>query len=266
MSYSVVKTAVKPGRLDCYLLNLRPGNLIGFLGHDPRSANWKNLDPWQREIYEFKQRKTDKSRIDALEQYIEGRLMDGEKFGALPPISIIQFEALKPEQLSELARGCYLLDVDREEARRMLIDGLARVTAILAVRSRLEVQNRSAFDRLKEFEFSVALYVPATGVIGDNIAGQLFTDFNSYAWPVSAAKAVSDDVYNPYKIIADKVADFGRPSQASWREEGEPEFRCQRPGMDHRAGIGAVLQDRRRGLQRLWQTHQAREQAAGGRR
>jgi len=35
----------------------------------------------------------------------------------------------------------------------------------------------------------------------------LFADFNSYAWPVPAATTVANDIYNPYRAIARKVAE-----------------------------------------------------------
>jgi len=222
MSYSVVKTAVQPGRLDCYLMNLRPGNLFSFLGHDPRSRNWKLLDPYLQEIYKSKQRTTDKGRIDALEQYISTRVMDNDKHGALPPISVIQFEPFKPGQLTEIGPDAYSLDLDRAEAHRVLIDGLARVTALLDLRKRFEVENPVAAQRLSEFQFSVALYVPSFNVIGADIAGALFTDFNLYAWPVSAAKAVSDDIYNPYKNIADRVGNSAVISRYHGLKIGTP--------------------------------------------
>jgi hypothetical protein len=43
--------------------------------------------------------------------------------------------------------------------------------------------------------------------LSPDIAGQLFADFNSYAWPVPAATTVANDIYNPYRAVARKVAE-----------------------------------------------------------
>lgn len=206
MAYAAVRSTMKRG-LDCYMLSLPPSRLFGFLGHDPRSTHWRMLKPTLQEIYREKQRATQKARIDALDKYIVDRLMDDVRFGAFPPISVIQFEPLAPEQLTDLGKGAVMIDEGREEANRVLIDGLARVTAVLGVRERLELENPAAFEILKTFEFSVALYVPTTNPVGPEIAGQLFTDFNSYAWPVPVAKTIADDVYNPYKIATGVLDD-----------------------------------------------------------
>lgn len=205
MSFAAVHSTVKPG-FDCYLMSIPAWRLFGFLNHDPQSRNWKNLKPWLRHIYEAKQRSTAKARIDALDQYITTRLMSKDKFAAFPPISIIQFEPLA-EQLEPLSMtGAFAIEDGTDEVNRVLIDGLARVSAIQTVRERLEVENPEAYERLKNFQFSVALYVPSDAKVGEDIAGQLFTDFNSYAWPVPQAMTIADDVYNPYKLTADVVA------------------------------------------------------------
>lgn len=203
VTHAVVRSPIKTG-LDCYMLSLRPSYLFRFLGHDPRSQHWKSLPPWLRGIYEQKQRVTSKDRISGLEDYITKRLMNGDDIGALPPISIVQFEAFRPGQLQDLGHNAALLDDDEYDARRVLIDGLARVTAMQAVRERYEVEGPAAFKLLEEFRFSVALYVPTEGerVLDADDGGQLFSDFNSYAWLTTPAKSLEGDKHNPYKRIA----------------------------------------------------------------
>jgi hypothetical protein len=206
MSIVAVRTRVKPG-LDCYLISLSPWRLFSFLGHDPRSAGrWAELDPWLRDIYRDKQRTTAKPRIDALEQYIKTRLMSDDKTAALPPISIIQFEPFDQEQIKNIeGTNACIIDDGATEKNRILIDGLARWTAIKGLLDDFKKNNEAAYDRLSKCDFSVALYTPTTTKFGPDVAGQLFTDFNAYAWPVPQAKTIAEDMYNPYKLTADVV-------------------------------------------------------------
>lgn len=209
MSYPVVKAPIQKN-LDCYTLALPVSRLSGFLGHDPRSRNWKSLKPYLHDIYKAKQRPTARPRIDALKTYIFERLLDNQKFGALPPISVFQMEPIAEAQLEKVERGSFgqpllVLHEDRMGANRVLIDGLARVTAMLDIYDKIEVESADKLEDINAFEFSVSLYTPSEKPIGSDIAGQLFTDFNSYAWPVSAAKTIADDIYNPYKICANVV-------------------------------------------------------------
>lgn len=194
--------------MECFLLSLRPSLLFSFLRHDPRSAHWKSLTPWLRGIYETKQRETKMARIKALDDYIINRMMDPAKYGALPPISVIQFQPFDTESLTRISNSVYEIEDSDVEADRVLIDGLARVTAAQGVRERLQVENPDAFQQFSNtFRFTVALYAPTAGVLDPNIAGQLFADFNSYAWPVPAATTVANDIYNPYRAVARKIAE-----------------------------------------------------------
>jgi len=207
MAYPVIRSSQEDG-LECYLLSLRPSLLFSFLRHDPRSAHWKSLTPWLKQIYETKQRETKAARIAALEDYIINRMMDPSKFGALPPISVIQFQPFDEASLRRIDGRMYSIEDSDAEVDRVLIDGLARVTAAQDVRERLQVENPLAYEQFNNsFRFTVALYVPTEGRLSPDIAGQLFADFNSYAWPVPAATTVANDIYNPYRSIARKVAE-----------------------------------------------------------
>jgi hypothetical protein len=189
--------------LVCYQTSAPIWQVSRLLGHDPRSKHWKALEPWLRDIYESKQRTTSAPRIEALKTYIKSRLMDKDKFGALPPISIIQFEPLTDDQLVPLADGAFKLEEGKTEVNRVLIDGLARYTAAIEIREQLKTESPGREKELDQaFEFSVALYAPREKPIDANVAGQLFTDFNSYAWLVPSAKTLAEDMYNPYKLCA----------------------------------------------------------------
>lgn len=206
MAYPAIRSSQEDG-LECYLLSLRPSTLFSFLRHDPRSSHWKSLTPWLRGIYETKQRETKTARITALEDYIVNRMMDPGKIGALPPISVFQFQPFDAASLICLGGVRYDIEDSDAEVDRVLIDGLARVSAAQSVRERLQVENPQAFNQFNNtFRFTVALYVP-TAPQNPDIAGQLFADFNSYAWPVPAATTVANDIYNPYRAIARKVAE-----------------------------------------------------------
>lgn len=207
MHYAI-RSSIKPG-LECYLLSVPPARLFGLLGHDPRSQFWKNLPEWLRTIYEQKQRVTLKARIDALDLYIRERLMVDDKVAAFPPISVCQFEpfvsgAVKP--LDEENDDVVRVNDDNLELTRILIDGLARVTSMNGTRDDLRSTNVDAYHRLDQFRFTVALYAPTDHAIGRDVAGQLFTDFNSYAWAVPTARSIAADQYNPYKQVASLVA------------------------------------------------------------
>lgn len=210
MHYAI-RSSIKPG-LECYLLSVPPARLFGLLGHDPRSQFWKNLPEWLRTIYEQKQRVTLKPRIDALDLYIRERLMIDDKIAAFPPISVCQFEPFTEEVISPIGEvgadrsGVVRVDDDNLELTRILIDGLARVTSMNGTRDDLRSTNPEAYHRLDQFRFTVALYAPTDRAIGRDVAGQLFTDFNSYAWAVPTARSIANDQYNPYKQVASLVA------------------------------------------------------------
>ena len=207
MAYPAIRSSQEDG-LECYLLSLRPSLLFSFLRHDPRSSHWKSLPPRLQGIYAEKQRETKQARITALETYIINRMMDPSKYGALPPISVIQFEPFDSSSLAQISGVMCQIEDSDAEVERVLIDGLARVTAAQDVRERLQVENPAAFEKFNStFRFTVALYAPKEGSpkLTPEIAGQLFADFNSYAWPVPAATTVAHDIYNPYRAIARKV-------------------------------------------------------------
>jgi DNA-sulfur modification-associated len=201
MSHVVVKSHSQYN-LDCYQMSAPIWQVSRILGHDPRSKHWKVLEPWLRDIYESKQRATSTPRITALKEYIINRLMAKDKFGALPPISIIQFEPLVDDQLVKVGDSLKI-EEGKAEVNRVLIDGLARYTAAIEIREQLKTENPDRVKDLDEaFEFSIALYVPQCVSIDASVAGQLFTDFNSYAWLVPSAKTLAEDMYNPYKLCA----------------------------------------------------------------
>src|SRR3954470_21208023 len=117
MAYPAIRSSQEDG-LECYLLSLRPSVLVSFLRHDPRSAHWKSLTPWLRGIYETKQRETKLARITALDNYIINRIMDPTKYGALPPISVIQFQPFTDESLKLTSPSvCEIEDSDVEVDR-----------------------------------------------------------------------------------------------------------------------------------------------------
>ena len=73
-----------------------------LLEGDPRSQNWKNLDPAVREMDEKLQRKTSKARRQAMKDYILRRMAPTSSWiGTMPPIVIGMQVWQKFEPISE---------------------------------------------------------------------------------------------------------------------------------------------------------------------
>ena len=126
--YAAVKLAVQPGKLDCYLMTIpaAASALHSLLGHDPRSSKWKTNDADIRDLYEKNQRKTSTPRIEGLRAYLNDTIMATDnKFGALPPISIVQFAPFAPDEVVPIegVPGAVRIDLSRNISSRMLIDG-----------------------------------------------------------------------------------------------------------------------------------------------
>ena len=194
--------------MSCYETSLPIHRITSFLGHDPQSKNWPKLSPFLRDIYKTKQRTTLQGRIEGLKTYIRTRIMDDQD-GAFPAISIVQFEPYDPALISVIGGPCVRIEDDRLDTTRILIDGLARYTALTEVREELQISSPEHLKDLYKTEVAVSLYVPNKLMITKEEAGQLFSDFNSYAWAVPSAKSLAMDKFNPYKKIALIVAADG---------------------------------------------------------
>jgi hypothetical protein len=204
VSFPAIKSSVRRD-MDCYLVSLPIHKMASFLGHDPRSRFWPQLPQYLKTIYEQKQRRTDPKRIKALEEYVSDKILNPEKFGAIPPLSVVQFEPFAPDNVTPIEHSLVRIEDTEAETTRVLIDGLARFTTVVDLRERLKIEQPEKIADLDQLQLSIALYVPRAQAINANLAGQLFTDFNLYAWPVTGNQALAGDLFNPYKRLSDIV-------------------------------------------------------------
>ena len=153
-------------------------------------------------MYEFLQRKTTKKRRSEAAGYIRDRFApESPVIGAFPSISVgmVQPVEYKP---SEDVKGAGLLVLDLSaENRRVLLDGLARLTGALDL--------EEAGEKVGEwFTFPVTLYAPSEerGRITLNELGQLFHDFNFLATAVTATHAIALDRADIYIRLTTRLA------------------------------------------------------------
>jgi hypothetical protein len=191
-------------RLVTYSTQVQPKQLVNLLGHDPRSKNWKRLPDEQRNIYEYLQRKTDKSRREGVAGYIEERFGEnGIAIGAFPAISIA-FQ--QPAQFfpNEGSKAVGLLDVDITPSNvRILIDGVARATG------GLDLEEQGMGELLDHYSLPVTIYAPRMGTkpLTWREMGQLFHDFNFRVQPVSKQHAIALDTSDLYIALAERLGE-----------------------------------------------------------
>jgi hypothetical protein len=187
--------------LTTFQTQIRPDQVVQILSHDPRSKNWKNLPLDLRTMYEYLQRKTSRDRRESTAEYIEQRLApEAITIGAFPAICVgmVRPGTFRPivtdDESSPLAAvGTLHLELS-DSNRRIILDGLARVTGAL------EVLERSDRDRRVGdwFSFPVTIYAPTREAITLEQLGQLFHDFNFLQTPVSANQAIALDKSDLY--------------------------------------------------------------------
>lgn len=210
--YSVPAVRFEMGPyLECYQTTVRPGEIIRLLGHDPRSKAWSALaktDPQTAEMYQTIQRKSPGDRVDALVDYIRSRLRNDRLprvVGALPAISVA-FE-LPPSEFG--ANGSDEMgDLVLPDGRRILLDGLQRITAALDVEQALQRENKKLDDW---FVFAATFYFPSKqkGRLTNRDLGQLFFDMNYKQKPMSPVHAMKLDQADPYLQLTNDWGDSG---------------------------------------------------------
>ncbi|UVO54178.1 DNA sulfur modification protein DndB [Sphingomonas sp. SUN039] len=192
-------------RLVTYATQAKPRSIVSLLGHDPRSKNWKQLHPDVREIYEFLQRKTAKSRRDSIAGYMEERFApDALTIGAFPAISVGFIDNLEFTQSSEVA-GIGTLQVDLSPSNmRVMLDGLGRVTGAL------DLFDEGRQDVLENVVFPVTIFAPRPGQkpLSYKELGQLFHDMNFKVQPVSRSHAIALDTSDLYITFASRLKDL----------------------------------------------------------
>lgn len=194
-------------RLVTYTTQVSPKQIGNLLGHDPRSKNWKRLPSDElRQIYEFLQRKTSKSRREGVAGYIEERIgPHALTLGAFPSISIAfqkGTEFLPYGGSIPTGVGQLMVDISPTNVR-VLIDGLGRVTGAL------DLIEEGSEDLLSNFTFPVTIYAPAVGSkdLSWKEMGQLFHDFNFKVQPVSRQLAMALDTSDIYIALAARLGE-----------------------------------------------------------
>jgi hypothetical protein len=190
-------------RLASYATQAKAQSIIALLGHDPRSKNWKQLNPDIRVIYEFLQRKTAKSRRDSISGYMEDRFApDAFTIGAFPALSIGFVNPLDFESSADSGVGILKVDLS-PSVTRVMLDGLGRVTAAL------DLLDEGRGDILNNVVFPVTIFAPKIGQkpLSYKELGQLFHDMNFKVQPVSKSHAVALDTSDLYITFASKLGD-----------------------------------------------------------
>src|ERR1043166_4013988 len=207
--------------LTTFQTQIRPDQIVQILGHDPRSANWKSLPADLRQIYEYLQRATTKGRREGIGEYIEERLSpDAIAIGAFPAICIgmvrpAMFKSLQEDQSSpDSSAGTLSLELS-DGNRRIMLDGLARVTGALDLIEEQETESNVG----EWFSFPVTFYAPTTNVITLEQLGQLFHDFNFLQTRVNANQAIALDKSDPYIQLTNKLGRSDTLQQYGGMEE-----------------------------------------------
>jgi hypothetical protein len=194
--------------LQSFQTQILPSDLIHVLGHDPRSANWGRLAKEYRDIYEYLQRKTSKSRRESTAFYIEDRIDSNSSLpGAFPAITLgmvkpPRFEPAKAECGFPKEVGVLMLDLS-EDNKRILLDGLARLTGAL------EFEERTGKKNL--FSFPLTIFAPTDkhGELTLLQLGQLFYDLNFLQAAISTNHAIALDQSDIYGKLASALAQDG---------------------------------------------------------
>jgi DNA-sulfur modification-associated len=188
-------------KLVTYQTQLLPADILPVLGHDPRSDHWKTLPAVLQERYEHVQRITDKGRRQDLMNYIAYHIAaERPIIGAFPAISIGMTHPVLFEPYAEDSSfGCLQLEVSGTN-QRILLDGLARVTAamLLIEREHLEHPVDGATRTQHLFTFPVTFYAPRIGALALEELGQLFYDFNYLQKRISTGHAIALDQSDLY--------------------------------------------------------------------
>lgn len=205
-------------RVESFSVHLEPTSLREFLGHDPRSANWKNLDEALGKMYGEVQRKTQKARIEGLMKYFRERFTEEAVVaGALPAVSIAFMETLPftPVRVgASKAVGLVTVPSVREN-RRVVIDGLGRISAALSLfdfansSEGTAAERRAAAAILDDFTIPAVLYAPR--VEGQELdtddLKQIFHDFNFKSVKITTTQALAMDRSSIYTRLAELLAE-----------------------------------------------------------
>lgn len=204
-------------RLATYTTQLPAAAIETILGHDPRSKLWKKLPDDLEYLYNHLQRATTKARLDSLIRYVKYRFTDRAIIaGAFPAISIAVQNPTEFESLEHGPSGVGILHFDLSRRnRRVVVDGLGRVSAILELLDWSESadlfddEKKSLQNLLNSFTLPAVFYVPAPGTEPLKLEEmqQLFHDFNFKVSPVPARIAIALDHSDPYIALTNRLGE-----------------------------------------------------------
>lgn len=195
----------------CYQTAMTVHDLVPYLlnGHDPRSQNWKNLPPDVRDLYEKLQRKTSKSRREAMRDYILKRMSpEAYWIGAIPPVVVGMQLPQKFERREDDGLG-YVKVVTRLDRPNILLDGLGRITGFLDV-----MYDRTLDEQTRTWAGQAVIPImlvtpPGEEELGLEELGQLFHDMNVLSTPVGKGQAVDLDRSDLYIRTVNEVTALG---------------------------------------------------------
>lgn len=204
-------------RLATYSTQLPPGSIETILAHDPRSKGWKKLPDELAYVYSHLQRATNKSRLESIIRYIRHRFVERPIIiGAFPAISIAVQNPTPFVQLdgAEPGVGALLFDLSLRN-RRVVVDGLARVSATLELLEMAESAeiSQEAKDGLRgllnEFALPTVFYVPTPGSAPLTLdeMQQLFHDFNFRLLSVPPRIAIALDHSDLYISLTNRLGE-----------------------------------------------------------
>lgn len=207
-------------RLYTYTTQVSPRYIETLLGHDPRSRQWKKLEPAElRATYEQLQRQTTPDRLRGIQGYIQKRFKkEAVVLGAFPAISVavknwIKFDSYQDEGGDRLGAGTLHLDMSRLNAR-IVLDGLARVSGIIelvemASDDALPEEDRRALSTLlDDFTIPLVIFSPRQkeAPLTMREMRQLFADFNFKQASISPTMAMSFDSSDLYIEATKRLA------------------------------------------------------------
>lgn len=199
-------------RLLTYTTQVSPRYLETLLGHDPRSRQWRKLEPPElKKIYEQLQRTTSADRLRGIQSYVRKRFKkEAIVLGAFPAISVavknwIKFEPYPDEGGDRAGAGTLHLDMSRLNSR-IVLDGLARVSGIIELvelasdENLPEDERHSLANLLNEFTIPLVIFSPRQEgkPLDLREMRQLFADFNFKQASISPTMAMSMDSSDLY--------------------------------------------------------------------
>ena len=207
-------------RLFTYTTQVSPRYIETLLGHDPRSRQWRKLEPAElRATYEQLQRHTTPERLRGIQGYIRKRFKkEAIVLGAFPAISVavknwIKFDPYLDEGGDRSGAGTLHLDMSRLNSR-IVLDGLARVSGIIELVEMASDEGIAEEDRkalnalLEDFTIPLVIFSPREKEkpLDMREMRQLFADFNFKQASISPTMAMSMDSSDLYIEATKRLA------------------------------------------------------------